>query len=382
MSSTPFIVFVLAADSSVSYCSLPIRDAQIKFVNAILRTIDREGEHLLGETSVLDNVNSQLAQELVKSYGEQVTERIVESAMSQSPIFITVNLSGKRTHDERKTELERVRAMFSEASGAEAQLLEHGSIRVPDELPSVVSNWPGYSAGEWWVQDPSASLPAIAMEKILSSDNMTKLDELHVVDLCSAPGGKTAQLCSFGFGHVTAVELSHKRTMALSENLGRLGMKERCEIVVADGREWKPESDDRVDAVLLDAPCSATGVGSRRPDVLRKSPDLQDITALQRELAIHAIDDLLKDGGILIYATCSLLHSESEDQIRWLLSRVDGPGVENIPFTEGEIPGFDSAIDKNGWLRVIPGQLKGPPSQCDGFFVARLRRKNANHNVP
>ena len=376
MSSTPFIVFVLAADSSVSVCSHTISDTQIKFVNAILRTIDREGEHLLGKTSVLDNVNSQLAQEWVKSYGKQVTERIVDSAMSQSPIFITVNLTGKRSDEERKTELERVRAMFSEASGAEAQLLEHGSIRVPAELPSVVSNWPGYSAGEWWVQDPSASLPAIALDKILSKDGTAKFDELHVVDLCSAPGGKTAQLCSFGFGHVTAVELSGKRTIALIENLERLRIKKGCQVVVADGREWQPESGDRVDAVLLDAPCSATGLGSRRPDVLRKSPDLQDITTLQRQLAIHAIDDLLKEGGIFVYATCSLLHSESEDQVRWLLSREDGPGVENIPFEEGEIPGFDAAIDKNGWLRVIPGQLNGPHSQCDGFFVARLRRKN------
>jgi 16S rRNA (cytosine967-C5)-methyltransferase len=264
--------------------------------------------------------------------------------------------------------------MFS--SGEEAALLEHGSIRIPNQHPAVVSKWPGYDTGDWWVQDPSASLPAIALERLLSRDNPTTLEHLHVVDLCSAPGGKTAQLCSFGFGKVTAVELSSQRTKSLSENLDRLGMNKRCEIVVADGREWRPQNDERVDAILLDAPCSATGVCRRRPDVLRKSPDLQEITTLQRELAIHAIDNLLKDGGVLIYATCSLLHSESEDQVQWLLSREDGPDIENVPFEVGEIPGFDSAINENGWLRVIPGQLTGPQIDSDGFFVARLRRKH------
>jgi 16S rRNA (cytosine967-C5)-methyltransferase len=330
----------------------------------------------LSETSVMDNVNSDLAQAWIQTYGEQVTERIVQSAMSQSPIFITVNTTGKRSEAERKQARERVRAMFSTYSdGEEAELLEHGSIRVPDHHPAMVSKWPGYSTGEWWVQDPSASLPAIALERTLSKDDSTaKLEKLHVVDLCSAPGGKTAQLCSFGFGKVTALEVSLKRTKTLTENLDRLGMKERCDIVVADGREWRPDLGGRVDAVLLDAPCSATGVGSRRPDVLRKSPDLKEITDLQRQLAIHAIDDLLKDDGVLVYATCSLLQSECEDQVRWLLTRKDGPCVENVPFKKGEIPGFDSAIDENGWLRVIPGHLTGALNQCDGFFVARLRR--------
>lgn len=326
----------------------------------------------------MDNVNTQLAQEWIRSYGKQITEGIVESAMSQSPIFITINLSGKSSKEERKVELERVRDMFSDSSlGIEAELLENGSIRIPDQYPTLVSKWPGYSTGDWWVQDPSASLPAIALETIVSKDHPSKLDKLHVVDLCSAPGGKTAQLCSMGFGKVTAVELSSPRTKALRENLDRLGMTDRCSIVVGDGRVWRPDgtSGTQVDAVLLDAPCSATGVGSRRPDVLQKSPNLEEIISLQRELAVHAIDNLLTDGGILIYATCSLLQSESEDQIRWLLSREDGPGIEILPFQEGEIPGFDSAIHESGWLRVIPGQLPGSYGQCDGFFVARLRRK-------
>jgi 16S rRNA (cytosine967-C5)-methyltransferase len=295
--------------------------------------------------------------------------------MSQSPIFITTNHDGESSEEERTIQRERIRETFSSLALAdEAELLEHGSIRVPELESSIISKWPGFDQGEWWVQDPSASLPALALYNTLVIQDERKPRELHVVDLCSAPGGKTAQLCSLGFGKVTAVEVSSRRTKPLKDNLERLGMMERCEIVISDGREWKPNEDHRVDAVLLDAPCSATGVGSRRPDVLQKSPDLKEITKLQRELAVHAVDNLLKPGGVMVYATCSLLKSESEDQMQWLLAREDGPKIEVIPFEPGELGGFDEAIDENGWLRIIPGHLPGSLSYCDGFFVARIRR--------
>ena len=151
-------------------------------------------------------------------------------------------------------------------------------------------------------------------------------------------------------------------------------MADRCEVVVGDGREWKPDNNVGVDAVLLDAPCSATGVGSRRPDVLQKSPDLKDITKLQKELISHVVENLLRPGGVMVYATCSLLKSESEEQMKHFLSREDGPVLQTIPFQRGEIPGFDEAIDENGWLRILPGHLPGSLSYCDGFFVARMRR--------
>ncbi len=312
----------------------------------------------------------------IRSYGKESTNKIVEAAMSQSPIFISVNCDFNRTDSERKSHMEKIKEFFTcSAVSDEAELLEHGSIRVPEQQSSVVSRWPGYDEGEWWVQDPSASLPALALYQTMISKDTRNTQELHVVDLCSAPGGKTAQLCSMGFGRVTAVEVSDRRVKGLRENLERLGMIDRCEIVVADGREWKPSNDCYVDAVLLDAPCSATGVGSRRPDVLQKSPDLREITKLQRELAVHVVDDLLGPGGVIVYATCSLLKSESEDQMKFLLSRKEGPELETIPFQPGEIPGFDEAIDENGWLRILPGHLPGSMRHCDGFFVARMKRK-------
>jgi 16S rRNA C967 or C1407 C5-methylase (RsmB/RsmF family) len=293
--------------------------------------------------------------------------------MVQSPIFLSVNHETGSTEEERQAKLESIRMEFSGANSSQAELLPHGSIRVPSGLLGAVSRWPLYDEGEWWVQDPSATLPAIALYNAVCTNDQAAQD-LHVVDLCSAPGGKTAQLCSLGFGKVTAVEVSSRRTKPLMDNLKRLKMEGVCEVTVADGREWKPGNDDQVHGVLVDAPCSATGLGSRRPDVLRKSPDLTDLTTVQRELAAHTADVLLQPGGIMVYATCSLLKQESEDQMNCLLSRSDGADMETVPFLPGEIPGFDDAIDANGWLRVLPGTLPGSLVSCDGFFVARLRR--------
>lgn len=200
---------------------------------------------------------------------------------------------------------------------------------------------------------------------------------MHVVDCCASPGGKSAQLCNFGF-KVTAIEKSERRSRRLEENRERLGLK--WDAVVADATDWIPDSP--VMGVLLDVPCTATGTGSKRPDVLRRdADDLDELLDIQYRLACHAADNILDVGGILVYATCSLLKCESEDQVAKLLSRhAEGTSktqLETVPFGPGEIGGFDGTIDSNGWIRVLPGC---PDLQedlrhcCDGFFVARLRR--------
>jgi 16S rRNA (cytosine967-C5)-methyltransferase len=366
------------------------RKSQISFANAVLRNIDRDGRSRLEGTSVVDNLDPWLAEQWVKQYGEESTEGMVEAAMSQSPVFITVNHSMDRSSER----LEEIRDIFTttndEGDPQSAELLPVGSIRIPSNLGGAVSKWPLYDEGAWWVQDVSATLPAISLFNSLSNNKQSEsenqhrpVEDMHVVDLCSAPGGKTAQLCSMGFGRVDAVEFSARRSRSLRQNLKRLGMEDVCNVFVADGREFLPEADDatgpvKVEGVLLDAPCSATGVGSRRPDVLRKKIDMNDLTSLQRDLLVHAVHNILEVGGVLVYATCSLLRQEGEDQIEWLLSEHQSGSLllETIPFTPGEIPGFDDSIDENGWLRVIPGVLPGSLKFCDGFFVARIRKKS------
>ena len=239
--------------------------------------------------------------------------------------------------------------------------------------------------GAWWCQDPAATIPALALYKALlrhsksTNDSTTSSKTYHVVDLCAAPGGKTAQLCNLfdkNEAVVTAVELSSRRSERLAQNRARLGMN--WETVVADASEWLPSTGTIIDAVLLDVPCTATGTASKRPDVLRRSAtDMTELLDVQQKLAQHAANNILPVGGIMVYATCSLLKQESEDQVMKLLQHNNGTAarLETVPLEPGEIPGFDECIDEHGWMRVIPGALSGTSlEQCDGFFVARLRR--------
>ena len=192
-----------------------------------------------------------------------------------------------------------------------------------------------------------------------------------MIDVCAAPGGKTAQLANYNFASITAIEISAKRSQRLMDNMQRL--RHEWNIVVADGCDYLPPQ--LVDAVVVDVPCTATGTGSKRPDVLRRDSDLTELLNIQQRLVRHVADHMIRIGGIIVYSTCSLLQQESEDQVTKLLARTDGRVIlENVPFQKGEIPGFDEAIDSNGWIRVLPGALEGSLGQCDGFFVARLRR--------
>lgn len=379
------------------------RKAQISYVNAVLRNIDRTGrERLESETSIVDNVDPWLAKQWMEQYGKDTTTTIVETAMSQSPVFITINHrypqqqqeeQEQNQQEERIEQLEQMKDLFTtidEETGeiVPAELLPTGSIRV-DNFGGVVSKWPRYEDGLWWVQDVSATLPAIALFNTLHQQPQP-VTKMHVVDLCSAPGGKTAQLCSLGFGRVDAIEISKQRSRSLHQNMQRLQMEDICNIIIADGRDFVPSSSSLVQGVLVDAPCSATGVCSRRPDVLRKYINLDELTAIQNELCVHAVDNILDIDGVLVYATCSLLKQEGEDQIQKLLSSYSASSsssssslsysLETIPFTPGELVGFDECIDEDGWLRVIPGVLQNSLQYCDGFFVARLRK--VHHKKP
>jgi 16S rRNA (cytosine967-C5)-methyltransferase len=343
----------------------------------VLRRITREGDTLLSATSPMDNISPWLVKEWKQAWGDDSATTIAESFMQQASIDVSVNYKpGTTTAAERREQQEALQASF----GNDTELLPHGSIRVGDNMSGAVSEWPLYNEGRWWVQDASATLPALALYNALSesSDGDDGVSNMHVVDLCAAPGGKTAQLVSLGFGKVTAIELSPRRSRRLMENLERLNMHDRCTVCVADGSEWTPDDNhEQVMGVLVDVPCSATGTGSKRPDVLRRDEDLGNLLQVQDKLAEHCVDHILAVGGTMVYATCSILKQESENKVEKLLERgTNGEGalLETVPFTPGEIPGFDDAIDDNGWLRVLPGMLSGSLSSCDGFFVARLRR--------
>jgi len=219
-----------------------------------------------------------------------------------------------------------------------------------------VPQLPGYAEGAWWVQDIAASLPA----RLIGPGGG------RAIDVCAAPGGKTLQLAAAGW-RVTAIDVSESRLARLSANLARTGLA--AEVINADALTWT--SDAPADAVLLDAPCSATGIFRRHPDVLhRVSPALiEEATALQATLLARAAD-WVRPGGTLVYATCSLEPAEGEAQIeRFLNGRAD---FAIDPVRGNELPAGITATQQ-GWLRTLPGTFEAEGG-CDGFFIARLKR--------
>ncbi len=231
-------------------------------------------------------------------------------------------------------------------------VLPTGSVRLP--AGTRVQDLPGFDAGAFWVQDAAAALPA----KLLH----TRPGE-RVADLCAAPGGKTAQLAATG-ARVTAIERDTSRLRRLHENLARLQLE--VEVVQADAAAWTPPA--LFDAVLLDAPCSATGTIRRHPDVarLKRPRDLVEMVAGQDRL-LAAAAAMLRPGGRLIYAVCSLQPEEGPGRVGAL------PGLRPDPFTAAELDGLMPALTAQGTLRTHPG-LWADRGGMDGFFAARFVR--------
>lgn len=237
-----------------------------------------------------------------------------------------------------------------------ATVLPTGSVRYP--AGTLVQEVPGFEEGRLWVQDAAAALPA----RLLA----VRPGE-RVADLCAAPGGKTGQLVAAG-ASVVALERDANRLKRLGENLTRWGL--RAELVRADANDWRPE--ERFDAILLDAPCSATGTIRRHPDVarLKRPADVASMTQAQDRLLTSAIA-LLKPGGRLVYAVCSLQPEEGPGRVAAVLAK---GGVRPDPFTETELADLPEARTPDGTLRTHPG-LWPDRGGLDGFFAARLIRE-------
>jgi 16S rRNA (cytosine967-C5)-methyltransferase len=226
------------------------------------------------------------------------------------------------------------------------------------ERGQAIAGLTGFGSGDWWVQDISASMPA----RLLGQGNGRT-----VLDLCAAPGGKTMQLASAGFA-VTAIDASESRLARLRENLERTQLK--AEIKAADVMKWSPPA--QVDAILLDAPCSATGIYRRHPDVLHRVRPraIAELAEGQRAM-LARVAGWLKPGGSLVYSVCSLEPEEGEHVLEaFLAARRD---FALAPIEDAETP--DQMRPNNGILRILPGTF-AEQGGADGFFIARLTRLN------
>lgn len=313
-------------------------------INAVLRRVAREGaETLKTQDAGRLNTPDWLWLAWRQAYGTGAARAIVEENLHEAPLDITVKGDP---------------ALWAEA--LEARVMPNGSLR--RAAGGLVTALPGFAEGAWWVQDMAASLPARLLGDVAGR---------RVFDLCAAPGGKTAQLAAAG-AMVTALDRSAKRLERVTENLARLGLT--AETVAADAAAWTPDGGDAAlaDAVLLDAPCTATGAIRRHPDVARlKTPeDVTKLARAQARLLAHAVD-LVRPGGLIVYCTCSLQPEEGEAQIDRILAA--DPRVARVPLTAHELGGLAELINPRGELRTHPGMLR-ELGGIDGFFAARLQR--------
>lgn len=239
------------------------------------------------------------------------------------------------------------------AERLEGVSLAPGHIRLP--RGAAIESLPGFDEGAWWVQDLAATLPV----RLLGEGKGRT-----VLDLCAAPGGKTMQLAAAGW-KVTALDHSKRRAERLTANIARTGLS--ADLVIADVLTW--ENSEQFDAVLLDAPCSATGTFRRHPDVLYRIGDRQidELVELQAQMLAKAAD-WVKPGGSLVYATCSLEPQEGEQQANIFLDR-------HSDFTIAPATGLPDAIAPNdsGFVRTLPPMLDDAGG-LDGFFAAHLVR--------
>ncbi len=304
-------------------------------VNAVLRRMTREGAcRARSQDAQLLNTPDWLRASWTHAYGAEKSCAIAREHGQRAGIDLVV----KRDAED-----------WAQRLGA--RLLSDGVLRLPAD--TSIDSLPGYRSGDWWVQDVAASLPVRLMGEIAG---------MNVLDLCAAPGGKTAQLAMSG-ARVTAVDISRRRVGRLRDNLQRLGCT--VDIVVADMMAWEPQNP--ADAVLLDAPCSGTGVIRRHPDIpwIRQPDDVVRHARRQRELISRAIE-FVKPGGILVYAVCSLQPEESE------FLRCNLPaGCRLDPIDAGLLGDFHELVDAHGCLRTTPDAIDGG---MDGFFAMRLQR--------
>ncbi|MGO1119595.1 RsmB/NOP family class I SAM-dependent RNA methyltransferase [Rhodovibrionaceae bacterium A322] len=332
-----------AVSTAVNLCAQSRLKGFKNLVNAVLRRIGKESEELLAKQDVARlNTPGWLRAAWEKAYGTEGYQAIALGHLVDPPLDLTF----KPGED---------LAAWAEKLGGD--VLPTGSLRLPAGQGEI-SRLPGYHEGHWWIQDVAASLPA----KILG-DVSGKL----VFDLCAAPGGKTAQLAAAG-AQTIALDLHEDRLERLRKNLERLSLA--AGTVATDAATWQPP--EAADAVLLDAPCSSTGTLRRHPDIGRlKSPkDIKGLVEAQARL-LQACVKLVKPGGLLVYATCSLQREEGEKQIASFLA--SGVPFKRVAITPDEVPGLEQALTKKGELRCLPSHWSDKGGM-DGFFVAKLKR--------
>jgi 16S rRNA (cytosine967-C5)-methyltransferase len=308
-----------------------------KLINAVLRKIAAEGAALLAAQPPGTDLPAWLFTRWRATYGGETAAAIALALRNEPPLDVSAKADARD---------------WAKALGA--QLTATGSLRLREAAP--VDTLPGFDEGTWWVQDAAAALPALLLGDVRGKT---------VLDLCAAPGGKTLQLAAAG-ATVTAVDRSDERLGRLRENLARTQLT--AKVIARDALSLRIK--EPFDAVLLDAPCSSTGTLRRHPDVawLRRPSDIRTLSDLQTQL-LDAARNMVRPGGVLVYAVCSLEPEEGPAIAAHALKN----GWTRRPIARGELEGGDEFITADGDLRTLPSQWP-EIGGLDGFYAVRLVR--------
>ena len=334
-------------------------DKQSKLVNGLLRSMLRNEDEWI---KLLPNNSVNLPEWLFKSwcslYGEETVNKIVSLAMEPPPLDITVS---KKISEKEKETLKL-------------------DLNAKEILPNVfrckfngpIESLPRYSDGIWWVQDAASQIPCnLLLTKISKHFDNIKLNELKIIDLCSAPGGKTAQLFDNDL-EVVCVEKSLSRSKRLDENMKRLNFKPK--VFIENAENFDPNF--KPDIILIDAPCSATGTLRRNPDIfIKPAPKNLDHLIETQDNILKNAAKILNSNGLIMYITCSLQKIEGERRIEKFLKEQLNFSI--VPFYSDEYPNIEGSVTKEGFIRILPNSLNlgsnDIGSGSDGFFVSLLK---------
>lgn len=323
---------------------LPSTVPQRGLANAVLRRVAREGADLLrGQDAAALNLPDWMRKRWIEAYGAEAVAAAVAAQMTEPPLDLTLRDPASAP---------------DWAARLGAEILPTGGLRLA--ASGQIEDLPGYAEGAWWVQDAAATLPVRLL--------MPRAGE-RIADLCAAPGGKTAQLAAAG-AKVVAVDRDSARLARVRDNLARLKLAAECRAVAVE--DLRPEP--AFDAVLLDAPCTASGTVRRHPDIpwLRGPADIAALAAIQERL-LAAAATMVRPGGRLVYCVCSLEPEEGPRRIAAFLQSEAGRAFRRHPVAAAELPGLAEAIGPDGDLRTMPGMWPDRGG-LDGFYAARLNR--------
>jgi len=333
-----------AVDTAVTLTGDLGMEGKKGFINAILRRMTGEGRAWIAkQDEAALNIPEWLYTQWINNYGAVRAKEIALASLMEAALDFTVKNPDTREDWSRKLATRQ---------------LPTGSLRRP--AGGNVTDLEGFDDGAWWVQDASSAMPVKLFGDVAGKT---------VLDLCAAPGGKTAQLAAMG-ANVIALDRSAGRMATLTDNIKRLGLTDKVQTIIEDGSVWNPR--EKFSHILLDAPCSATGTIRRHPDLLalKTEKDQEGLMSIQERLLANAAN-MLESGGTMIYCTCSLQKAEGELQIERFLKSHEN--FRRTPMRKEEFGGMDGFVNSEGDIRILPHYLENDGGM-DGFFISRLQK--------